>query len=36
MQFIAVGSDLRFLTQKAQEVLGQLRPEAAGRDVFRY
>jgi 4-hydroxy-2-oxoheptanedioate aldolase len=36
MQFIAVGSDLRFLTQKAQEVLGQLRPEAAGRDVVRY
>jgi 4-hydroxy-2-oxoheptanedioate aldolase len=36
MRFIAVGSDLRFLTQKAQEVLGQLRPEAAGRDVVRY
>jgi 4-hydroxy-2-oxoheptanedioate aldolase len=36
MQFIAVGSDLRFLTQKAQEVLAQLHPQAQGRDVVRY
>lgn len=36
MQFIAVGSDLRLMTQKAQEVLGRVRPEAAGKDLARY
>lgn len=36
MQFIAVGSELRFLTQRAQEVLAVLRPQAGGSDVVRY
>ena len=36
MQFIAVGSDLRMMTQKAQETVQALRPNAATSDVARY
>ena len=36
MQFIAVGSDLRMLTQKAQETIEVLRPSAERKDVARY
>lgn len=35
MQFIAIGSELRMMTSKAQEILSQLRGEAV-RDVARY
>ncbi|HID75400.1 MAG TPA: 2-dehydro-3-deoxyglucarate aldolase [Planctomycetaceae bacterium] len=36
MQFIAVGSDLRMLTAKAQEFVEAIRPGRAARDVARY
>jgi len=37
MQFLAVGSDLRMLTQKAQETLHALRPQQGGQqDAARY
>ncbi|HEV3003648.1 MAG TPA: aldolase/citrate lyase family protein, partial [Pirellulales bacterium] len=36
MQFIAVGSELRFMTQKAQETLRCIRPEAGDTEVARY
>lgn len=36
MQFLAIGSDLRLMTQKAQEVLKSVRPEDAKKDVARY
>ena len=36
MQFLAVASDLRMLTQKAQEVLRGLRPAEAVADIARY
>jgi 4-hydroxy-2-oxoheptanedioate aldolase len=36
MQFIAVGSDLRMMSQKAQETVQALRPNAATSDVARY
>lgn len=36
MQFIAVGSDLRLMTQKAQEVLQGLRSEAEVKQVAAY
>jgi 4-hydroxy-2-oxoheptanedioate aldolase len=36
MQFIAVASDIRMLTVKAQETLKALNPEAATKDVARY
>jgi 4-hydroxy-2-oxoheptanedioate aldolase len=35
MQFIAIGSELRMMTSKAQDILSQLRGEAV-RDVARY
>ncbi|HVC96204.1 MAG TPA: aldolase/citrate lyase family protein [Pirellulales bacterium] len=36
MQFIAVGSDLRFMTQRAQETLRAVRPETGDKDLARY
>ena len=36
MQFLAVGSDLRMMTFKAQEYLKTLHPEQAAKDVARY
>ncbi len=36
MQFIAIGSELRMMTQKAQEIWRQVSPEATDRDVARY
>jgi 4-hydroxy-2-oxoheptanedioate aldolase len=36
MQFIAIGSDLRMMSQKAQEILDVIRPAGAGKDVVRY
>lgn len=36
MQFLAIGSDLRLMTQKAQEVLQALRPKEQTKDVARY
>jgi 4-hydroxy-2-oxoheptanedioate aldolase len=36
MRFIAVGSELRFMTQKAQEVLEVIRPAAGKKDIARY
>ncbi len=36
MQFLAIGSDLRLMTQKAQEVLLEVRPEANTGDLGRY
>lgn len=36
MQFIAVGSELRFMIQRAQEVIRSLWPERSGVDVARY
>lgn len=36
MQFIAIGSELRFMTQKAQEVLSVVRPDAGGKELARY
>ncbi len=36
MQFIAVGSELRFMTQKAQETIKALHPEMSDKDLARY
>jgi 4-hydroxy-2-oxoheptanedioate aldolase len=36
MQFIAVGSDLRMMTQRAQEIVEAIRPQAEKKDVARY
>jgi 4-hydroxy-2-oxoheptanedioate aldolase len=36
MQFIAVGSDLRFMTQKASETLKALNPEASQKELVKY
>jgi len=36
MQFLAVGSDLRMMTFKAQEYLKTLHPSQAAKDVARY
>jgi 4-hydroxy-2-oxoheptanedioate aldolase len=36
MQFIAVGSDLRMMTQKAQETVQALRPTENAKDIARY
>jgi len=36
MQFIAVGSDLRFMTACAQDVLKTLRPDGERKDLVRY
>lgn len=36
MQFIAIGSDLRLMTVKAQETIQALRPATGSKDVARY
>ena len=36
MRFIAIGSDLRFLSQKAQEVVEVIKPEKERRDLVKY
>ena len=36
MQFIAVGSELRFMTQKAQETLQGIMPKAETKEMARY
>ena len=36
IQFLAIASDLRLLTQKAQDVVQRLRPEQDAGDVARY
>jgi 4-hydroxy-2-oxoheptanedioate aldolase len=36
MQFIAIGSELRFLSQKAEEVLRAVNPDAGKKDLARY
>lgn len=36
MQFLAIGSDLRMMTAKAQEVVQAVFPEEGARDVARY
>lgn len=36
MQFIAVGSDLRMMSQQAQQVIDTLHPDASRKDVVRY
>lgn len=36
MQFIAIGSELRFMSQKAQEVLRAVRPDLGEKDLARY
>jgi 4-hydroxy-2-oxoheptanedioate aldolase len=36
MQFIAIGSDLRFMSHRAAEVIKAIQPEAAVREMARY
>jgi hypothetical protein len=36
MQFIAIGSELRFMTQRALEVIRAVRPDLGDRDLARY
>ena len=36
MQFIALGSDLRFMTERAQDVLRTLHPDEKSKDLVRY
>jgi 4-hydroxy-2-oxoheptanedioate aldolase len=36
MQFIALGSELRFMTQKAQEMVRAVQPDAAAKEMARY
>jgi hypothetical protein len=36
MQFLAIGSDLRMMTAKAQEFAAVLQPEQDGKDLARY
>ena len=36
MQFIAIGSDLRMMTQKGQEIIRRVRPDLSDKDLARY
>ncbi|HAY80815.1 MAG TPA: hypothetical protein DCY79_13490 [Planctomycetaceae bacterium] len=36
MQFIAVASDLKMLTERAQETVAQIKPETQQEDIARY
>ena len=36
MQFLAIGSDLRMMTEKAREILQELHPAQAAKDAARY
>ena len=36
MQFIAIGSELRMMTQKAQEMVRAVYPETADKGLARY
>jgi 4-hydroxy-2-oxoheptanedioate aldolase len=36
MQFIAIGSELKFMTQCAQEVIRTVRPDIGDKDLARY
>jgi 4-hydroxy-2-oxoheptanedioate aldolase len=36
MQFIAIGSDLRLMTQRAQEIIRKVKPDLADKDLARY
>lgn len=36
MRFLAIGSDLRMMTERAQQVLRTVKPEGEGKDVARY
>ncbi len=36
MRFIAVGSDLRFMSQKAQEVLDVIKPQKEKKEIVKY
>ena len=36
MRFIAVGSDLRFMSQKAQEVLEVIKPQKEKKEIVKY
>jgi 4-hydroxy-2-oxoheptanedioate aldolase len=36
MQFLAIGSDLLFMSKAAQEMLTAVRPEGGKKDVARY
>lgn len=36
MQFIAIGSDLRMMTQKGQEIIRIVKPELGDKDLARY
>ena len=36
MQFIAIGSELRFMTQRAQEVIRAVHPDSSDKDLARY
>jgi 4-hydroxy-2-oxoheptanedioate aldolase len=36
MQFIAIGSELRMISEKAREILDRIQPDQAARDVARY
>lgn len=36
MQFLAIGSDLRMMTQRAQEIVAELHPGGEAKDVARY
>ncbi len=36
MQFIALGSELRFMTQKAQEMVRAVQPDGTTKELARY
>ena len=36
VKFLALGSDLLMMTQKAQELLAAVKPDESGKDVARY
>jgi hypothetical protein len=36
MQFIAIGSELRFMTSKAQEIVQGIMPKAEAKEMARY
>lgn len=36
MQFLAIASDLKFMTERAQAVLSQIAPDAVASDIARY
>ena len=36
MQFIAIGSDLRMMTQKGQEIIRRVRPDLSEKELARY